>query len=133
MVQHQICHVGSLHAVPAVNYVTFLMVLQEVEYEHGEELHTSRSDGSEKAAILLIVAGHIDTVLVPLAPRLSGGSSASRDTDEPCGPGSNTNSGDDFSLGGDIIGAPYTASSACASFMLTLIHAQPAWSTVPLS
>jgi hypothetical protein len=85
------------------------MGLQEVRYEHGEELHTSRSDGSEKAAILLIVAGHIDTVLVPLAPRLSGGSSASRDTDEPCGPGSNINSGDDFSLDGDIIGAPYVA------------------------
>ena len=117
----------------AIDGDTFLMGLQEVRYEHGEELHTSRADGSEKAAILLIVAGHIDTVLVPLAPRLSGGSSASRDTDDPCGPGSNINSGDDFSLDGDIIGAPYMASPACASFMLTLIHAQPAWSALPLS
>lgn len=115
----------------AVECVAFLMGLQEVKHEHGEELHTSRDDGSEKAAILLIVAGHIDTVLVPLAARLSGGSSASRDTDDPCGPGSNVNSGDDFSLDGDIIGAPYTASAACAHLhadldSCTTCHQHPA-------
>lgn len=85
--------------------------LQEVQYEPGEELHaSSRNRASGEAAILLIVTGYIDTVLMPsLAARLSGrssggtGSSLSSVDDLFGGAGSSAN-GDDFSLDGDIVG-----------------------------
>jgi hypothetical protein len=103
------CYTDSLRAARCVLLSNLdVMEVQEVKYEPGEETHTSRSRASEEAAILLIVAGHIDTVLMPSAARLSAGSSA-KDMDELCG--SNTNSGDDFSLDGDIIGAQCMASS----------------------
>lgn len=94
---------------------------QEVTYEPGEELHASRSRASEEAAILLLVAGHIDTVLMPPA-RLSGrssGTDSSLSKDDLFGGGSSAN-GDDFSLDGDVIGAerlvwhwPTAASRSC--------------------
>jgi hypothetical protein len=103
-----------------------LLGMQEVKYEPGEELHTSRSRASEEAAILLIVAGHIETVLMPPAAQSSAGGSACRDLDEAGGGGgggSTTNSGDDFSLDGDIIGALPTASMIMLYGVCCMLHA----------
>lgn len=84
-----------------------LPIFQEVIFEPGEELHASRSRASEETAILLIVNGHVDTVLMPSGARLSRASSgtASSTSKEDLWGGGGSANGDDFSFDGDAIGS----------------------------
>lgn len=68
--------------------------MQEVRFAAGEELQCSGS--AEDSAILLVVTGRIDTVLLTAAaPQLPGATSA----------GADSNGGDDFSFDGEAVGA----------------------------
>jgi len=63
-----------------------------VAFEAGAEL---RCSGAEQSVILLLVTGHIDTVLVTALPQ----------TLSEAYSGAGSNGGDDFSFDGEVVGA----------------------------